>query len=60
MSVQTTADEFLNDAKEFVDKAISDLNKVQDSWGWDDWSNEYQIKILEVILELIKIKHKIG
>ena len=31
MSVQTTADEFLNDAKEFVDKAISDLNKVQDS-----------------------------
>jgi len=60
MSVQTTADEFLNDAKEFVDKAISDLNKVQDSWGWDDWSDEYQIKILEVILELIKIKHKIG
>ena len=60
MSVQTTADEFLNDVKEFVDKAISDLNKVQDSWGWDDWSDEYQIKILEVILELTKIKHKIG
>lgn len=61
MSVQTTADQLKDNAKECIIKAIKDLSEAleYDTWGSQDFSEKYTETIEESILELHRIKRKL-
>ena len=62
MSVETTVDKKLNEAKEFVSNACRSLVEVldKDTWGFENLSEE-QINnnIEQSLIELLKIKRKL-
>ena len=61
MGVITTADERISDAKEHLLQANKHLLAVldEDCWGHDDFNEEYMDKIMEVVLEILKLKRKL-
>jgi hypothetical protein len=58
MSVRTTADEYLDNVKDNIREAYSNILKVldDDTWGSSDFSSEYIETLDEVCLSLLKIK----
>ena len=61
MSVTTTADKHLDDAREDIKCAIKNLHKFldPDTWGHDDYTKEFRRDILEVYKNLLDIRDKI-
>lgn len=61
MSVTTTADEKLEDIKKNISDSIKDLREVLDpeTWGHEDYKEEYIEELGEVYLDLCKIKKKL-
>lgn len=61
MSVRTTSDEKLDDARNHILSAQKLLLEVvhPDTWGHDEYSDEFVEKILEASIELIKLSRKI-
>jgi hypothetical protein len=62
MSVRTSADEHLDSAKEYLNLAILNLNKivVERVWGAEEFSKEYTEIMTETMFELLKIQNKLG
>lgn len=61
MSVQTTADEHLDEVKSDIKSAIKNLNIVidPDTWGHDEFKREYRKELLDVYKQLLDIRDKI-
>lgn len=61
MGVRTTADEKIDETKEHIDDAIKSLRYAldMDTWGSDQYNDEYLGKLEKVLLKLHKIKRKI-
>lgn len=61
MSVRTTADEYLDLVKDNITDAIRNLEKVTsiDTWGNDEYSDEYIELLSKYLLELKNMKRKI-
>ena len=61
MSVTTTSDEKLDDARNHILSAQKLLMEAlhPDTWGHDDYDDEFIEKILEVSVELIKLSRKL-
>ena len=61
MSLTTTADILLKDAKSHINDAFKDLIEVRDSetWGHDSFNEEYLKKIDEANIDLMKIKREL-
>jgi len=60
MSVETTADELLDDTAEHVEKASENLFKIlvdKDVWGADEFSYDYRDKMKEALNHLITAKN---
>lgn len=62
MSVTTTADERLEDARENVIDAVKNLHKFldPDTWGHDDYTEEFKSEVLETCKQLLDIREKLG
>ena len=62
MSVTTTADEKIREAKELMEKAEKLLHEASasDTWGFSDYSTDYQEMIVKVQLKLRKWLFKLG
>ena len=58
MSVRTTADEKIEEAREHVGRAIEALQApvIDQCWGWDDFNDEYQQKIQQALNTLLMIR----
>jgi len=58
MSVRTSADEKRDEAKEHIKDALKCLTEVTDdeTWGYEDYSDDYKDKLEESINLLRKIK----
>lgn len=61
MSVRTTADERIDQAREHVKSAIKNLQEAldEDTWGHDDYKEEYIDELFELTHQLRKIKRKL-
>lgn len=61
MSVTTTADENIREAKEQVSKAYKNLLNVldEDTWGHGEFKAEYIDEIQKITVELLKIKRRL-
>ena len=61
MSVKTTADDHLYEAKEHIRQAINELSEivVKECWGSDDFNKEYSSKINEAFLTLLALRKKL-
>lgn len=62
MSVRTTADEHLDSAAEHIRAAIKDLTEIviEECWGHDEFTAEYQTTVSEVFDELRKLKGRLN
>lgn len=58
MSVQTTADDARDKAREHVTEAIKELSKIliDECWGHDDYSQDYSDTLNGVFNQLREIK----
>jgi hypothetical protein len=58
MSVTTTSDEKIILAKEYINYAYKELLSAIDdnTWGHDEFNDEYLNKIEDAILQLLKLK----
>ncbi len=58
MSVQTTADDHLDQLKERIDGAINNTAAivVSEEWGWDSYSKEYLQMLRDVLKELLEMR----
>jgi hypothetical protein len=61
MSVITTADEKITQAKELISEAYKNLLVVLDeeTWGHNDFIEGYIDTVQEVAMELLKLKRKL-
>ncbi len=61
MGIITKADEKLKDAKEKINEAYKDLLEFLDeeTWGHEDYDNDFIDKVHEIALELLKVKRKL-
>jgi hypothetical protein len=61
MSVVTTADEKIKNAKALMSEAFKELLVVLDdeTWGHSNFSNEYLEEVLKVSAKLLKLKNKL-
>ncbi len=61
MSVTTTADEAIREAKENLSGAYKSLVCFldEDTWGHSDYDNDFIDKVSEIALELLKLKRKL-
>lgn len=61
MSVRTTADEKLDEAKDLINQAYKLLLEVlnPDTYGSDEYEEEYINTVHESVLDLLKIKRKL-
>lgn len=61
MSVTTTADEKIRNAKELLSQAYKELLVVldEDTWGHNDLKEDYVDTVQEVAVEILKLKRKI-
>ncbi len=62
MSVQTTADDCRDKAREGVLDAIRGLSQivVERCWGYDEYTEEYRYELSEVLQGLIVIRERLG
>jgi hypothetical protein len=62
MSVVTTADEKVSEAKESVRTAIQSLSAIliEDCWGHDGFNDDYREKLSESFDLLRQVKEKLG
>jgi hypothetical protein len=62
MSVITSADAYLDSAKNHVNDAILSLNKIviDRVWGVEDFNQSYMEAITETMFELLKLQRKLG
>ncbi len=62
MSVTTTADERLDDAKRGIREAVLSLNEilVGECWGHDQWNEEYRAKMREAYAALLRLRDQLG
>lgn len=60
MSVQTTADDHLDSAREHIASALEDLSEiiVKECWGHDDFNEEWRKKIHQTFQDLLKMKKR--
>lgn len=58
MSVHTAADDALDKAAEHIHEAILNLNRllVEQCWGHDEYSAEYDEKVQRAFNDLIRIR----
>lgn len=58
MSVQTEADDRLDDARRQVKSAVSNLSKivVDECWGSDEYTKEFKARINDSFHTLIKVR----
>lgn len=58
MSVTTRADECLEDAKQHIEDASNSLFEAmkRDTWGSDEFSDDYIGKIQTALIKLLEIK----
>ena len=61
MSVQTTADDRRDEAKEYIAKAYKCLLEAvdEDTWGSNDYNSEYIEKMEEALVSLRKLKRQL-
>jgi hypothetical protein len=61
MSVETTADNKRDEAKEYIEKAYKSLLIVldPDTWGNSEYEDEYLDDILNVATTLMKLRRKL-
>ena len=61
IGVTTTADERLAEAKEHLNDAYKCLMEVcnPETWGHNDFKDEYLEKLFEVNIDILKIKNKL-
>jgi hypothetical protein len=61
MSVTTTADEKIRNAKELISNAYKELLIVLDeeTWGHNDFKEGYIDEVHEIAVELLKLKRKL-
>ena len=62
MSVKTQADEYLDEAKEFLSKAIDKLGRivVDECDGHDDFNDAYRNELLAVYTELLRNRRRLN
>ena len=62
MSVRTTADEALDEAKEHILSAYRKILIVLDdqAWGSNEFKSEYILKLHEAAFKLLEVKRSIG
>lgn len=62
MSVRTTADEQLDQAKHDIQTAIEHLSQItiERCWGWRDFNREYSEAIAQSLSDLIVIRDRLG
>ncbi len=61
MSVTTTCDEKIKRVKELILEINRELLIVldEDTWGHNDYNEQYMDTVMEVMVELLKIKRKL-
>ena len=61
MSVNTTADIKIREAKHYLSHAYTCLHEVLDEecWGYEDLADDYIDKIHKLSLEVLKLKRKL-
>lgn len=61
MSVRTTADEKIDSAKDHIRQAYKDIHDAldEDTWGSDEYGNDFVKKLHEVEVSLFEIKQKL-
>ena len=61
MSVTTTADVKIKRAKDLIAEAYKELLVVldEDTWGNQDFDEEYLDVVQEVVMDLLKLKRKL-
>jgi len=61
MSVTTTADEHLRDAKDDIKSAVKHLHVVLDpeTWGSEEYNKEYRDKMIEIYKQLLDIRDEL-
>lgn len=62
MSVNTTADDKLNEVRKNIKDAIDNLNciVVEQYWGHDEYTKEFHDIIYDTFHKLIEIRRKLG
>ena len=62
MSVTTTADEQLENAKENIQSAIKNLSEivVDQCWGADEYKREFRDKLRKTHFELLELRDRIS
>lgn len=57
MSVRTTCDELIDEAKDHIKEANRKLKKAldQDTWGYDEYKKEYILDLHEIQEQLARI-----
>lgn len=58
MSVQTRADQCLQDAKDHIEDASECLFEAikSNTWGSDEFSDDYRIKMQNALIKILKIQ----
>jgi hypothetical protein len=61
MGVTTTADEKIRSAKDLISEAYKELLIALDvdTWGHNEFKEEYIDQVQEVVIELLKLKRKL-
>ncbi len=62
MSVITSADQNIEEAKDHIKNAIQNLHKVidPDTWGSKEYKAEYRKKIMDNYIKLLQIQEELG
>ncbi len=62
MSVRTTADEKIDEARDSINKALKALNEivVNECWGHDEFNKAFTKKMLEAHAMLIEVRSKLS
>lgn len=62
MSVRTTADEKIDEARQNIREAAKALSEVvvDDCYGADEYKEEFQETLREVLNDLLNIKNRLG
>ena len=61
MSVTTTADERLNDAKDNIQSAIKNLSEIviEECWGAEEFSSEFSATLRKALSEMIEVRESL-
>jgi hypothetical protein len=61
MSVTTTADSLIEEARDCIKKASNNIFQIlnEDVWGASDYSDEYKQKLIEALNSLMQTNTKI-